>query len=835
MAIGKTARFILMSVIVFVVALIAGNTVAMNALNSKLSVDISVNFYRLSGIYINPFSFLILYKEYGKLFPALFKQPVAIYTGCVAVGLFGPVGLKYGLKKKERTSEGSAKWATKDDLDEKKLLVKVSDSNKPNLTGVICGTWYTGLVNYETVVNSLRTLTKRFKLKDDAFFSLVDWVCAFLLISRYYIIDNAPTHGIMIAPSRSGKGIGPVLQTLLFWKGSMIVSDLKRENIRKTGAYRKHVLKHNIIEFAPTDTRPTARFNPLNEVRWGTANEGKDVGNLVTLLVGEPEGKDAHWKSNASSLIQGVVTHLKYKHAFINAMNGKEPGDPGYIETSMPLVYEFLTTTEFDKQLGEYMSFKDKLTKELQAVNHFPAQLWVHNETSVQAMIRRVVTEEKAQEITTFSVEALKTPKKHPVVNSSFQSFISKPDDEGGSVLSTAVTALSMFSEKIIADNTCTSDWITGDIRGLERPTDLFLVVPPSDLGRVAKLFSFIFETIIQKGTEDEEKAQSQHRTLLLIDEWPAFGKMDTLVRELGYIASYGLKCFLICQGLDQVKAIYQNMSFMTNCETQIYFAPRDEVTPKFLSEKLDKQTLESKQKSSSGFFSKTNYTYSEKGRLLLTAGEATSLGNNSVMIIESLNVKSPKNKWFINGDMVARMNAGKTLDPLKRIGMRDVTVDEQVFDSVRFLTIHDIDVVDADSADGAEATQHGDLYNVWSGLLKTPDEGVIQFGVNMTRLIYCLFRDHNEEQLLTRTMKGYKSITEKSIKNFIVARRDFKFVGDEMEKMTKELLLQFLDVSAAAGEEKHVVDAYLAGNEWLKSLSEEQYSKYAEIVIKAL
>ena len=40
-------------------------------------------------------------------------------------------------------------------------------------------------------------------------------------------------------------------------------------------------------------------------------------------------------------------------------------------------------------------------------------------------------------------------------------------------------------------------------------------------------------------------------KCLLLIDEFPAFGKMDSLVRQLGYIAGYGFKALLIFQGLD--------------------------------------------------------------------------------------------------------------------------------------------------------------------------------------------------------------------------------------------------------------------------------------------
>ena len=837
MRIGKTARFVVMYIVTILVALVAGNMVAMNAFLEQLPdpTRFASRYLSIGGVYLNMFSFLGLYNTFGKEFPLLFKQPVSLYVVIVGMGFLGPLLLKVVAKKKRLTSEGTAKWADQSELEEKKLLVSVSKAKKANVTGVVCGTWYTGLVSYESIVTGLRTLTKPLKLSDTVFFTLVDIAAMLLLVSRYYIIDNAPTHGLMVAPSRSGKGIGPVLQTLLMWKGSMIVSDLKRENLRKTGAYRKHVLNHNVIEFAPTDTRPTGRFNPLNEIRWGTANEGKDVGNLVTLLVGEPEGKDAHWKSNAASILIGTIIHLKYKHARMNADAGLEPGDPGYIETSMPLVYEFMTTTEYDSTLDEYMSFKEKLTKELQEVRHFPARLFVHNENSRQAMIRRVVSEERAQEITTFSHEAKKTPHLHPVVNSSFQSFIAKPDDEGGSVLSTAITAISMFGEKIIADNTSCSDWIIGDIRGLDKPTDLFLVVPPSDLGRVAKLFSFIFETIIQRTTEDEEVSQSKHRTLLLIDEWPAFGKMDTLVRELGYIASYGLKCFLICQGLSQVKAIYDNkLAFLTNCETQIYFAPRDEDTPKFLSAALDKETIETKQKSTSGWFSKTNYTYGEKGRLLLTPGEATALGNNAVLIIESLFVKSPKNKWFNNGDMVERMNAGKHLDPHGRIGLRDMGQEDtsHMFEKVRFLTIHDVDVSDFDTS-GEPIVVRGDTYNVMSGILGD-DEALLQFAVNVARYLHCSYRKHNSDNGLMRGDAGYKELTEAAYIEFLTAAKDITLGRNAFKTITREAVQTLLqDENDPEGEK--VIKAYTDGAQWLCNVPEEYYTAYITTLLKKL
>ena len=124
-------------------------------------------------------------------------------------------------------------------------------------------------------------------------------------------------------------------------------------------------------------------------------------------------------------------------------------------------------------------------------------------------------------------------------------------------MVSTAVTALQMFSEKIVIENTCTSDFLLADLMQSEKPTDLFLVVPPSDLARAGNLFRLIIELLVIRNTE--VLGQNKHKCLLLIDEFPAFGKMDSLVRQLGYIAGYGFKALLIFQGLEQIKNIYKN------------------------------------------------------------------------------------------------------------------------------------------------------------------------------------------------------------------------------------------------------------------------------------
>lgn len=147
----------------------------------------------------------------------------------------------------------------------------------------------------------------------------------------------------MCAPSRSGKGIGVVIPTCLNWRESMVVADPKGENIDTCGAYLEKVLGHKVIKFDPAETGNFYRWNPINEIRWGTPNEGRDVSVLVHSLVGSGEGSEAHWLENAKDLIIGAITHLKYKDTVYNTVHDYHPGDIKFKETCMYDVYQFLS------------------------------------------------------------------------------------------------------------------------------------------------------------------------------------------------------------------------------------------------------------------------------------------------------------------------------------------------------------------------------------------------------------------------------------------------------------------------------------------------------------
>ena len=83
---------------------------------------------------------------------------------------------------------------------------------------------------------------------------------------QHYLRHNGPEHVLCFAPTRSGKGVGLVVPTLLTWPGSCIVHDIKGENWTLTSGFRG---RHGrVLLFDPTNSW-SAAYNPLLEVRRG--------------------------------------------------------------------------------------------------------------------------------------------------------------------------------------------------------------------------------------------------------------------------------------------------------------------------------------------------------------------------------------------------------------------------------------------------------------------------------------------------------------------------------------------------------------------------------------
>src|SRR3546814_3599904 len=61
--------------------------------------------------------------------------------------------------------------------------------------------------------------------------------------------------------------------------------------------------------------------------------------------------------------------------------------------------------------------------------------------------------------------------------------------------------------------------------------------------------------------TEELTLSGKRHRLLMMLDEFPALGRLDFFESALAFMAGYGLKSFLIAQSLNQIERSEEHTS----------------------------------------------------------------------------------------------------------------------------------------------------------------------------------------------------------------------------------------------------------------------------------
>jgi type IV secretion system protein VirD4 len=411
-----------------------------------------------------------------------------------------------------------------------------------------------------------------------------------------YLRHEGPEHVLTFAPTRSGKGVGLVVPTLLSWPASVVVHDIKGENWTLTAGWRSR-FSHCLL-FNPTDAK-SAAYNPLLEVR--------DVQNVADILV-DPDGaleRRNHWEKTSHALLVGAILHVLYA------------GE--------------------DKTLRGVANFLSDPA--------CPFELTLH----------RMMTTKHLGD----------TP--HQVVASAAREVLNKSDNERSGVLSTAMSFLGLYRDPTVAEVTSRCDWRIADLISTEHPVSLYLVVPPSDISRTKPLIRLILNQIGRRLTESldgSDGIQRRHKLLLMLDEFPALGRLDFFESALAFMAGYGIRSFLIAQSLNQIdKAYGQNHSILDNCHVRVTFATNDERTAKRISETLGTATELRAQRNYAGhrlapWLGHLMVSRQETARPLLTPGEVMQLPpDESVVMVSSVApIKAKKLRYYTDANFKRRV-----------------------------------------------------------------------------------------------------------------------------------------------------------------------------------
>ncbi len=376
-----------------------------------------------------------------------------------------------------------------------------------------------------------------------------------------YLRHNGKEHLLCAAPTRSGKGVGIVIPTLLAWDESVIVYDIKGENWALTSGFRSTELGQKCLKFSPLET-DTCHFNPLDLIRAGTVNEVADAQKVAEMLIDTgDEVSDRYFLESAEQLATAFILHLLY-----------EQRSNGYATPSPADVLTLATNSGHD--------IRDLMA----ALKVFP-----HRKASDPTF-----PGEDDPELTT-----------HPVVAGTMASMLEKGSKEFGSVLGSLTRPLKVFQDPLVRNATRYSDFSIREL--VDTKVSLYVVIPPSDKIRLKSLVRILLTMTVNQLTEKMDfqagaTKKNPYRLLFLIDEFPSLGRMQIFADALSYMAGYGLKAYLIAQDVRQIIDAYgQYESILSNCHVTIAYAPNNQETAELFSKMTGKRTIQQATVSYSG------------------------------------------------------------------------------------------------------------------------------------------------------------------------------------------------------------------------------------------
>lgn len=390
-----------------------------------------------------------------------------------------------------------------------------------------------------------------------------------------YLKHNGAEHILAFAPTRSGKGVGLVLPTLLDWRESAIILDIKGENYALSAGWRAKYANNRVLKFDPTAANgESIGFNPLEEIRVGSEYEIGDVQNIVMMIVdGKGKGLRDYWEKSSFSFITGLILFT------IHQYKERGQGIP-----SLHDVYKVL------------------------------------NQHDIQSFLEQMVKHS------------------HELVALVGQEMLNKAPEELSGVVGSSASYLNLYVDPIIAANIKRSEFRISELMNDDKPVSLYLVIKPNDKDRVMPLVRLIINQILRRllerlaFEEGEVKHHYQHRLLLMLDEFTSLGKLSIFEESLAYMAGYGIKSYIIIQDITQLYDAYgKDESILSNCHVRIAYAPNKLETAELLSKMTGTTTVVKSYTTTSGartslMLGQVTESLQEISRPLLTPDECMRL-----------------------------------------------------------------------------------------------------------------------------------------------------------------------------------------------------------------
>ena len=402
--------------------------------------------------------------------------------------------------------------------------------------------------------------------------------------SGRYLVLRGQMGVSLAAQPRAGKGVSVVVPNLLTFRGSVVVTDIKKENWTLTAGFRRAMGQevHLFDPLAP-DGR-TARWNMLDYVSEAPGQQVSDLQLIASMLFPDPPNADPFWAAGGRSLFLGLG------------------------------LYVFATPT-LPRTVGEILR-----------------QGMASDEEGFTAHWKRIIQG--------------RMKGRHPLPGACVRALsdvIDLAPQTASSIRKTFTSRLELWANPVLDAATAGSDF---DLRALRKqPMSIYIGITPKDLDRLAPLLSIFFQQALALQTEElpEYNPELKHQVLMVLDEFPALGRIPIMTKASGFLPGYNVRILLIMQALSQLREVYGENGAKTLLKTlaaRIFFAPKDMEDAEEISRELGFTTVKVATRSKPAidlFDSKArrqrSVSVSEQKRPLMLPQEVKDLGDRREII----------------------------------------------------------------------------------------------------------------------------------------------------------------------------------------------------------
>ncbi|WP_420469957.1 type IV secretory system conjugative DNA transfer family protein [Brevundimonas sp. FT23042] len=434
------------------------------------------------------------------------------------------------------------------------------------------------------------------------------------------IVAEGPGHVMLYAPTRTGKGVGVVIPNLLTWPGSVVVLDIKRENWLATAGFRKEA-GQEVHLFDPLDREGrTARFNPLGHIdRSDPVSALDELQRIALMLFPLQPQTDPFWAEAARTGFIGVGAYV--------AATPSHPFTLGEI---------FRQLTQGDPR------------------GRFPKLIDARRRAGSPLPLACVVA---------------------------LTDFCASSENTFASIRQSITTRMGLWLNPLADDATARSDFDLRDLRAGR--ISLYLGASPDNMGRVAPLYSLLFQQLVDLNARSLP-SEADQPVLVLLDEFARLGPAPMLAQAFSWVAGYGLRLLPVIQSPSQLRALYGpdlTEDILTNCAIELVFAPKELRVAQELSDRLGYYTYAGRSLSRPRGLGRgaPRISLSDQRRALMLPQELMQLPDNALIVLKAglSPVRGRKIVYYRERAFLRRLRRAPTL-PLQTVIHMDAAIAPQ-------------------------------------------------------------------------------------------------------------------------------------------------------------